>query len=315
MRHFFLIFALFGASFAFNASPPVLGPNIEYGMLGMAAPAGFKGAFVPQANTNFDFNWLEPLGEDGYGVYKNNKTNYIRFMAGTELSPFYGTFRIGLGIAALPPPFAILELSFLYSNENLFWSDVEMPVKPGEQPLIKDAWNARYIFNNLYGGSSYSQIQSYDTQLGGRYFSQNFELFFLFHFILIDIRSDFEKKSFDYMRGIPLYGRDYVVAEEFSTIYHFSRNFSWTFDFSLMFSGRQFKFYSPFETYNKEPLSYYLISSGPLWRFNGGKSYISLSPAFFTRRNKDDIIADPIKERILLSIQYKYFWDFKFNKK
>lgn len=313
MQQIFLILALFCVSFAYKASSPVLGPNIEYGISASAAPAGFNGAFVPQANTNFDFNWIEFLGEDGYGVWKPNKTNYMRFMTGVELSPFYGTFRIGLGFAPLPPPFAILELRFVYLNENLLLSDVEMPMKPGEEPPVKDVWNAKYMFSNFYGNSSYSQIQSYDMQLGGRYTSKSFELFFLFHFALIDITSDYEKKSFDYMRGIPLYSRDYVVAEEFSALYYFGKNFSWNLDFSLMFSGRQFKFYSPFKAYDKEPLSYSVLSSGPLWRFSDGRSYISLNAGFFTRSGKDTF-SDSINERILLSIQYKYFWDFRFGK-
>ncbi|GBU23495.1 hypothetical protein R83H12_00106 [Fibrobacteria bacterium R8-3-H12] len=315
MQQIFLILALFCASFAYNAaSPPVLGPNIEYGIFGAAAPAGFRGAFVPQANTNVDFCWIEFLGADGYGVWKPNKTNYLRFMAGAELSPFYGTLRMGLGFAPLPPPFAILELRFVYSNENLFWSDVEMPMKPGEQPLVEDVWNAKNMFEHFYGDSKYSQIQSYDMQLGGRYTSHNLELFFLFHFALIDITSDYEKKSFDYMRGIPLYSRDYIVAEEFSAVYNIGSNLSWSFDFSLMFSGRQFKFYSPFKAYDKEPLYYSLLSTGPLWKFSNGKSYISLSPGFFTRSGKDNVFSDSIKERIILSIQYKYFWDFRFGK-
>jgi len=316
VQQIFLILALFCISFAHNAaSTPVLGPNIEYGAFGAAAPAGFKGAFVPQANTNIDFNWIEFLGADGYGVWKPNKTNYIRFMTGVELSPFYGTFRMGLGFAPLPPPFAILEIRFVYSNENLFWSDVEMPMKPGELPPVKDTWNAKYMFDKFYDDSKYAQIQSYDMQLGGRYTSRNLELYFLFHFALIDITSDYEKKSFDYMRGIPLYSRDYIVAEEFSSLYNISGNFSWGFDFAIMFSGRQFKFYSPFKAYDKEPLSYTKISSGPLWRFSDGRSYISISPGFFTRNGyKDNVFSDSMKERIILSIQYKYFWDFRFGK-
>jgi hypothetical protein len=317
VQQIFLILALFCVSFAYNvASPSVLGPNIEYGVQGTAAPAGFKGAFVPQANMNFDFNWIEFLGTEGYGDWKSNETNYLRFMAGAELSPFYGTLRMGLGVAPLPPPFAILELRFVYSNENLFWSDVEMPLKREEPPLpqVEDTWNAGYMFDKFYGSSKYSQIQSYDMQLGGRYTSRVFELFFLFHFALIDITSNYDNKSFDYMRGIPLYSRDYVVAEEFSAIYNMGRNFSWGADYSVMFSGRQFTFYSPFKLYDKEPLSYTKVSSGPLWRFSDGRSYISLGAGFFTRKGKDNTFSDSINERILLSIQYKYFWDFRFGK-
>ena len=315
MRQFFLILALFCVSFAYNvASPPVLGPNIECGVFGAAAPAGFNGAFVPQANTDVEFNWIEALGADGYGGWKSNKTNYLRFMTGAELSPFYGTLRMGLGIAPLPPPFAILELRFVYSNENLFWSDVEMPMTPLDEPPVQDVWNGKYMFGKFYGDSKYSQIQSYDMQLGGWYTSRSIELFFLFHFALIDITSDYDKKSFDYMRGIPLYSRDYVVAEEFSALYNIGSNLSWGLDFSLMFSGRQFKFYSPFKAYDKEPLYYSVLSTGPLWRFDGGRSYISLSPGFFTRSGKDNVFSDRINERIILSIQYKYFWDFRFGK-
>jgi len=291
-----------------------LGPNVEYDASGAAAPMYFKGAFVPQLNTGVSFSWLEPLGADGYGTWIPNKTNFLRFMVGGEVSPFYGTVRVGIGVAPLPPPFATLELSFLYSNENLFWSDVEMPMKPGESPLINDVWNARYIFDKFYKNSSYSQVQSYDVRLSGRYTSQFLYISFLFHFALIDISSDYDKKSFDYMLGIPLFSRDYILGEELSVIYNIGKCFSWNTEFTAMLSGRQFSFYAPFKAYAKEPLSYYIISTGPLWRFSGGRSWLSVNPGLFIRSNKDDVFDDSLKEKILLSIQYKRFWDFKFEK-
>jgi len=309
-----LIFALFCSAYAFNAPNLTLGPNVEHGVFGAAAPAGFKGAFVPQLNTNIDFLWLEPLGANGYGTWIPNRTNYLRFMVGGELSPFYGTLRAGLGVAPLPPPFATLELSFLYSNENLFRSDVEMPMKPGESPLISDVWNAGYMFDKFYKHSSYSQVQSYDVRLSGRYTSQSLYLSFLFHFALIDISSDYDKKSFDYMLGIPLFSRDYILSEELSVLYNLGKTFSWNAEFTAILSGRQFSFYAPFKPYDKEPLSYYIISTGPLWRFNGGRSYLSMNPGLFMRSGKDSVIKDSLKEKILLSIQYKHFWDIKFEK-
>ncbi|MCL2259744.1 MAG: hypothetical protein FWC15_00140 [Fibromonadales bacterium] len=292
----------------------VIGPNIEYGISGAVAPVDVRGAFVPQTNAHFEYSWIEPLGADNYGDWKFNKTNYMRFFAGAELSPFYGAVRAGLGFAPFPPPFAVLEIRFVYSNQNLFASDVEMPMNPNDSPAIGQAWNAGYIFDNFYENSSYAQIQSFDLQLGGRYVSQKFNLSFLVHLALIDITSDHDKKSFDYMRGIPVYSRDYIIAEELFAVYNFGKNFSWSTEFSAMFSGRRFKFYSPFKAYDKEPLYYYLISTGPLWRFNDGKSYISVSPGFFIRGGNDDSFSDSIKERILLSVQYKHFWDFRFGK-
>ena len=315
MLRFFLILALFCCSFAYKSPFLVIGPNIEYGVSGIAAPADVRGAFVPRTNTYFEYSWIEPLGMDYYGAWKPNKTNYMRFFAGAELSPFYGAVRVGLGFAPLPPPFAVLELRFVYSNENLFISDVEMPMKFGEQPSIKDTWNAGYIFDNFYDNSAHALIQSFDMQLSGRYASSRFSFSFLFHLALIDITSDFDgKKSFDYMRGIPVFSRDYIVAEELFAIYNFSKNFSWCAEFSAMFSGRRFTFYSPFAAYDKEPLSYYIVSTGPLWRFEDGKSYLSASPGLFTRGGNGYTFSDSIKERILLSIQYKRFWDFRFGK-
>jgi len=314
VRQFFLIFALFCSAYALNAPNLKLGPNLEYGAYGAATPADFYGGFVPQLNTNLDFSWLEPLGANGYGTWIPNKTKYLRFMVGAELSPFYGTFRLGAGVAPLPPPFTVLELSFLYSNENLFGSDVEMPMRPGESPSINEAWDAGYLFGKFYKNSLYSQIQSYDVRLGGRYTSQDLYLSFMLHFALIDIFSDYDKKSFDYMLGIPLFSRDYALAEELSVIYNFGKTFSWNAEFMAMLSGRQFNLYRPFKDYGKEQLSYYIISTGPLWRFSGGRSLLSVNPGFFIRSSKDNLIKDSLKERILLSIQYKHFWDIRFEK-
>jgi hypothetical protein len=157
-------------------------------------------------------------------------------------------------------------------------------------------------------------VQSFDIQLSGRYISHRLDLFFLFYFSLIDVKSDYDKKSFDHMRGIPLYSRDYLVGEELSGVYHFGENFSWSADLQVLFSGRQFKFYSPFNTYDKEPLSYFLISTGPLWKFSEGKSLLSVSPGFFMRGRDDKAFKDNLKEKIILSVKYKYFWNFGFGK-
>jgi hypothetical protein len=312
VRRFFLIFALFFADFAFGGHLPVLGPNLEYGMHGLAAPAGFKGAFVPQARVNLDFSWFEPLGDKGYGAWEANKTNYIRFFADAEFSPFYGAVKAGIGAAPLPPPFAILELRFVYSNENI-WSDVEMPMKPGDEelPPIKEAWNARYMFGKLYNRSSYSQIQSFDMQLGGKYVCRNFDISFLLGFALIDINSSYDKKSFDHIRGIPLYSRDYVITEELSAAYNFKKHFSWNVDYISVSSGRQ---PGVVISYDKEPLFYHLLLTGPSWIFNENKSCLSLSAGFYTRSSSDDSFKDPINEKIILSIKYKHFWNFKFGK-
>jgi len=297
-------------SFATNMPYLVFGPNIEYGVSGAAAPAGFKGSFVPQANMNFDFSWVEPLGADPYGIQRLNEMNYIRFFAGAELSPFYGTVRAGFGFAPLPPPFAILELRFVYTNENLLWSDVEMPMRASERPTTKDRWNAGYIFDNLYNHSSYSQIQAFDVQIGGNYLSKRLDIFFFLGSALVDITSDYDKKSFDYMRGIPLYSRDYVFTGEFSFFYHIDKDFSWEVELSSITSGRRFR-----GNYDKESLHYSTASTGPLWRFNDGNSCLSISPGFFVRGNNDrNFFADPIKERIILSVQFKHFWDFRFGK-
>jgi hypothetical protein len=317
VKQLFLIFALFSSVFAFKTHSPVLGPNIEYGMLGALAPAGLREAFVPQAKTSFDFAWLEPLGASGYGSFEPNKTKYIRFLAGAELSPFYGTVRAGIGFAPLPYPFSILELRIVYANENLFWSDVEMAMKPEDKPSIEESWNAGYIFDSFYRNSKYSQIQSFDTQLGGIYFGSNFDISFFFHFMLIDINSDYEKKSFDYMRGIPLYSRDYLIRNDFSATYRFDERLAWNLSFFEIFSGKQL---SLSKTYNKEPLAYHIILTGPLWKLNKNGSYISLSPGFFIRTNSDGdkffgkIISDSFAERFLISAEYRYFWNFKFGK-
>jgi hypothetical protein len=312
VRQFFSILVLFCASFAFQAPHLVLGPNIEYRFSGAAAPIDASGAFVPQANASFDFSWLEPLGADGYGSWKPNKTNYIRFLAGAELSPFYGTVKAGIGFAPLPPPFAFLEWCFIYTNENLFWSDVEMPMKPEEQPNINDAWDAGYIFDRFYKNSSYSQIQSFDFQFGGKYSLQRLDFSFQTHFTIIDITSDYDKKSFDYMRGIPLFSRDYVIAQELSFAYLFDKNFSWNTDFIGMSSGKRMTL--PFKSYDKEPLFYFLASTGLARIFNNGNSSFSISPGFFMRGNQDGFIKDSMWERIVLSINYRHWWGFKFGK-
>jgi len=315
VKRLFLILALFFSVFAANspifaAHSPVLGPNIEYGMLGMAAPAGLRGAFVPQFNANIGFSWFEPLGTDTYGTWQPNKTRYIRFLGGAELSPFYGTVRAGMGFAPLPYPFSILELRFIYANENLLFSDVEMAMKPkpNEGPPIQETWNAGYIFDSFYNRSSYSQIQSFNTQLGGTYFGSHFDISLFIQFTLIDITSDYEKKSFDYMRGIPLYSRDYVAKIDLDFRNHFNEKFAWDLGFFGIFSGNQIK-----GSYDKEQLSYCIISTGPLWMLNEGSSYISLNSGFFIR-GKDGGFDDSIAERILLSVEYKHYWDFKFGK-
>lgn len=318
MKKFFLIFVLFSTGFAFHSHIPVLGPNIEVGMLSMAAPAGLRGAFVPEFNANFAFEWFEPLEAKAYGTWDVNKTKYIRFLAGAELSPFYGTLLAGIGFAPLPPPFSFLEIRFIYENENI-WSDVEMAMKPTDKPPIQETWDAGYIFDHFYNKSFYSQVQSFSTQLGGTYFGSSFDISFSFFFTLIDVNSDYDKKSFDYMRGIPLYSRDYVSGANYNILYKLNEGFAWSFKLSGMLSGRQLDFSSPFKKYDKEPLSYYLLSTGPLWKLGKNKSYVSSCLGLFNRSNSnnvfdDSFFNDSFAERILLSVEYKYFWNFEFGK-
>ncbi|GHV13942.1 hypothetical protein AGMMS49938_09250 [Fibrobacterales bacterium] len=305
--------ALYAAAY----SPlPVLGPNVEAGVYSAFAPIEPRGAFIPQGNADFEFSWLEPLGEDRYGTWKVNKTRYLRFLAGAEISPFYATVRAGVGFAPLAAPFNILELRFIYENENLLWSDVEQSLMPNESPHITETWNGNYIFDQFYNKSKLSQIQSFSSEISAKYTAKTFEMSFSALFALIDIGSDYDKKSFDYMRGIPLHSRDYIVKSHLSATYHLGESLSLQAQIYNSFSGKRFKFFADnkFTNYSKEALSMYNIFAGLLWRFNGGNSYLSLEPGWFVRDGNKDSFHDSAADKFIIALQYRYFWSFNFGK-
>ena len=189
------------------------GPNLSWG--GMVNTPIVWGQWVPQATVGMRYTWLEPLAPLNYGEPIGFASAYLKMDASVELSPFYGGFRAGLGLR----PFRVnpqIEFNFIYESFFYFKSNLEMvnaDVKG--KGAIAETWNSDYIFNNLWHSSTNAEFdyaQLFDMGMDFSYSLPHGGVIGVgAHYVLTDISTDFEGKSYDYERNIPVFSRDYIV--------------------------------------------------------------------------------------------------------
>jgi hypothetical protein len=132
---------------------------------------------------------------------------YLKMVASVEVSPFYGGYKAGLGLR----PFrqSQLEVDFVYENYLYFRSNLEMvnaDVEGGGR--IADTWNADYVVDNVWtdDAADFDYAQLFDLSADLAYFfPQGSVLGINVHYILSDIGTDFDGKSYDYKRNIPFF--------------------------------------------------------------------------------------------------------------
>lgn len=279
------------------------GPNFSWTTMGNS-PIIF-GEWLPQASTSLDLNWLEPLSDNlSYGTPLDLDAAFLRMLASVEISPFYETFSLGLGIR----PFHMnpqVELQFTYENLLYFNTNVEMALTNNEtEEKIAKTWNADYVLDNLYDGSRwvFDYMQTFSIGANIDYISASGWLIGLhFNYVLIDIRTNYDGKSYDFRRNMPVFSRDFIL--ELSCYEHISFTPNWSAFGQVDFyrSGLSKKGSS----ITKEPLSYLKVFLGPEFSFNEGRDRLTISPGYFFRTQKKHYDGS-IAEQWIVQIQYQH---------
>ncbi len=285
------------------------GPNLSWG--GMVNTPVVWGQWVPQANVGMRYTWLEPLYPLNYGEPLGFASAYLKMDASIELTPFYGGFRAGLGLR----PFKVnpqIEFGFVYESYFYFNSNLEMvnaDVKGGG--LIAETWNSDYIFDNV--GRSKDFEFDY-AQL----FDMNIELSYSLphggvigvgaHYVLTDISTDFEGKSYDYERNIPVFSRDYIVE-----LQSFGR-FPMTDFVSLVYEGLYLKtgLLRSGDNVKKESLSYRMVLLGTHFTWKEGLRNIVVKAGMW-RRDKKRFYNGSFAQQLLIQLEYKGYFSFPFH--
>ncbi|MCK9181881.1 MAG: hypothetical protein M0P13_03240 [Fibrobacteraceae bacterium] len=312
LRTFFFCFGIFffGMSSAASYNQNGLyglkyGPNLAWSLAGNTPFVW--GQWLPQATGNLSFDWIEPLNGLPYGNDLDSRASFLRFNTELVLSPFYGGFRMGLGIR----PFQAnpqIETRFVYENYTYFNSNVEMTLSSNkENGNIADSWTADWITNRLYSNSSVDYMQNFAFWLDLDYsFGNGGLLGGGFHYTLVDVNTSYEGKSYDYTRNIPVFSRDFIL--DFILYGCFPVHPNWALSFYLLSYNTGYS-RSSAGTYLKEPLSYALMLLGPSFTWDKKLSRATLMVGFWEREKKR-YYKGRLSQQFLIHLQYQRNFDF-----
>lgn len=278
------------------------GPNLSFSVAGNTPFVW--GQWLNQEVNTLSFNWIEPLRKLPYGNPLDADAAFLRFSADLEVSPFYGGFRLGLG----GRPFQTnpqIEARFLYEHYTYFKSNVEMTLASNAKDgSIADSWTADWITERVY-----SKESAVD-------FMQNFAFYFDLeysfgldafmgvglHFTLVDISTEFEGKSFDYRRNIPVFSRDFIIDLIAYVYLPVTKHWALAGYINQYNTGNS---KTANGSYLKEPLSYTIFLAGPSLRFGeNSENKISLLGGYWIREKKR-FYSGRTSQQFLLHLQYQ----------
>lgn len=296
-----------GWSFGNTLAPPEqYGPNLGFRLLG-DTPLGW-GAWVPTGQARLDFNWYEPLASSSYGTALGDGARYLRLQGAVALSPYYAELQTALGVApvATNPRF---DIRLVYRNLVYLGSNVEMAMADrAEEKEISKTWSADYIYDQFYDESSFAQIQSFGFWIDVEYVLAALRLQGSTRYTLLDVRTDYDGKSYDYSRNLPVFSRDFVLEGEMNAALTLGDHLNLLGDLYYCSTGA---LRDAGGEYSKVPLSYWQALLGPQWIWNRSHSFLS-SQAGFRQRLQDDSFAGSWNEHLLVKIEYATYWDFFF---
>ena len=285
------------------------GPNLSWG--GMLNTPVVWGQWVPQANVGMRYTWLEPLAPLNYGEPIGFASSYLKMDASIELSPFYGGFRAGLGLR----PFKVnpqIEFGFVYESYFYFKSNLEMvnaDVKG--KGHIAETWNSDYIFDHVRqsDSSEFDYVQLFDMSIDFSYTLPHGGIIGLgAHYVLTDISTDFEGKSYDYERNIPVFSRDYIVELQSFGRFPMTQNVAFVYEGSylktgLLRSGGSVK---------KESLSYRMVLLGTHITWMDGLRNLVVKGGVWSR-DKKRFYNGSFAQQLLIQLEYKGYFSFPFH--
>ena len=125
------------------------------------------------------------------------------------------------------------------------------------------------------------------------------------HYVLSDISTDYNGKSYDFIRNIPVFSRDYIIE-----INSYGRA-PVTEHFALVFETDYYKtgLLRNGKTIEKEALSYGRIMIGPHLSWKDGFRNIILELGAF-QRGKDRFYEGSLSQQFLIQLEYQGYFTF-----
>ena len=285
------------------------GPNLSWG--GMINTPIVWGQWVPQANLGMRYTWLEPLAPLNYGEPIGFASAYLKLDGSVEVTPFYGGFRAGLGLR----PFRInpqIEFNFVYESYFYFKSNLEMANADVKgKGSIAETWNSEYIFDNVWGSDNaeFDYAQLFDMSIDFSYSLPHGGVIGLgAHYVLSDISTDFDGKSYDYERNIPVFSRDYIVE-----LQSFGR-FPVTDLVSVIYEAQYLKtgLLRSGGSVQKESLSYRMLLLGSHFSWREGFRNFIVKAGLWSR-DKKRFYNGSLAQQFLIQLEYKGYFSFPFH--
>ena len=286
------------------------GPNLSWGLMGNTPFVW--GQWLPQLNGKIDYTWLEPVENLNYGDRLGSMPTYLKMVAALEVSPFYGGYKAGLGLRPFKtnPQF---EIDFVYESYLYFKSNLEMvnaDVEGGGR--IADTWNADYITNNVWSddAAAYDYAQLFDVSADLSYFFPHGSVLGInAHYIRSDVGTDFDGKSYDYKRNIPVFSRDFIIELASYGCIPFNDNWAIIFETTYFKTG----YLRSDNTVKKESLSYGQIMLGPSLSWRDGFRNITMELGVWTRPKKR-FYNGSLSQQFLIQLEYKGYFSFPFHR-
>ena len=285
------------------------GPNLSWSIMGNTPFVW--GQWLPQATGMLHYSWLEPLDELAYGERLESLPTYLRMDAAVEVSPFYAGYLAGIGIR----PFKTnpqIEGNIVYESYLYMRSNLEMVTAEVEgQGRIAESWNADYVVDNLYGeDAAFDYTQLIDMSVSLSYsLPMGSILGVKFHYILSDVSTDFDGKSYDYRRNIPVFSRDFLLVLDTYGRIPLSNHFAAIFESNFYKTG----FLREKNTVRKESLGYGKAMLGAHLFWDEGLQNIILEVGGW-KRTESRFYDGSLAQQFLIQLEYQGYFSFPFHR-
>lgn len=285
------------------------GPNLSWSLMGNTPFVW--GQWLPQGVGNLNYTWLEPVGSLNYGEKLGVAPTYLKMLTSVEVSPFYGGYKAGLGLR----PFRTnpqVEVDFVYESYLYFRTNIEMVNADVEgKGRIAETWNADYVVDNVWtdDAADFDYAQLFDLNASIEYFFPRGSLLGVsMHYILSDIGTDFDGKSYDYKRNIPVFSRDFLIEIASYGCVPLNEHWSAIFESTYYRTGNL----RSGNTVQKESLSYGEIMVGPHFSWASGRQNITLEVGMW-KRPKERFYDGSLAQQFLVQFEYQGYFSFPFH--
>ena len=285
------------------------GPNLSWSAMGNTPFVW--GEWLPQLVGSLRYVWLEPLDELNYGEKLLTSPTYLKMDASIEVSPFYAGYSLGLGLRPFKtnPQF---EFNFTYESSLYIKSNLEMVTSDVTGiGRIAETWNADYVVDNIWTAddAEFDYSQSFDFAFVVDYFfAHGGRIGVDAHYMLSDISTDFDGKSYDYKINIPVFSRDFIFLLDLYGRVPVGEYFAIVFNSSFISTG----YLRNGSTVERESLNYAMAKIGPHFSWKQGFQNVMLQFGFW-KRLKDRFYDGSLAQEFIVQLEYTGYFSFPFQ--